>query len=1071
MRLSKVVAFDPQTKEKQVFTFGTASEGRSVVTSKGGRLNSYLEFCFKEDVDNVKDVETEFSVNGEEYSLARIHTEDGTTRTLLKKKIEGHWQVVARSKAIAYLESLMSKKFADILTQDYINNKTVDGFHGDLTLLEEIRVLAEVDQDVARSSQEARVLRANAEDRVRQYSASLAAASVGTTASPDQIESINAEIADVSRQINEIAVVLGEARAAQSVNIIRDGITRELDTTQQRYNKLLSRQDEIEQLRQRVKLRNDIDALIPKVRTLRSIVEQRADYEQRRYALTTELEGLETELASVKQQLDDSQLATASTQDKRARLEAINNELTYIASLYEKNKTLSEMLVELNEAQQRLESEKTMCANKLDAVETSLSEIKEGLEGFSVPGKSVGELLETVRVDVKIDEVVAQMDKLQSEIAIKESQIAERESKLVTQVKRFRSVADMDSAIGPIKAKDAILQVLDSKCSKLDTINTSLNEKLRNLQRALEDYKYRLVQLDASKSQLEANLDKLLLRKQEEFKREVYLNSQKVYTDDATPIFAVTADFNDPEVQSLKTEIEARVLDRELLLERSYKLEGAIKEIQRHVDINSAEIKSLNTERDNIVARYNEIIQQNTNETVFNYVKALASDNGTKYLLDVQQDAVRGETELSELKRYTETLRTKLDSLKSRLKYLRDTQQQLDDTRASIDSIVVTNDRLKDELADMGGRLSAGYEQYKAVTRQMESIESKLEDIRGAIVETTRTIKVNEQQIAKATERAQKYAGSNDLEKAIAEFRYEMGDAENDVILLTETKNNLDKEVFKKRLELEKAQWLYDSKVKEYSELYQELSFELRVKGLDVDKIAAVDVDADMDAVARVISAYDSTKANLADRIKSLYAIVKEQTADVVDETAIANLEQRLVALRDRQTALSEERRSLTERLAVQNSERLRVTVAAAQAKTLGNIKESFIHSDIVSLLIRDKVNNLVNGATVYLNDLTDGKYKLVVDDNYKVSVVDGDNVVAYDDLSHEIKTAVYVSLLLSVPAAGNSDGRWLIFEERISIDKKVLSDMLLNIDGISYVVDYVRERPEHKAADTEAQQ
>lgn len=86
MRLSKVVAYDPQTKEKQIFTFGTAIEGKGVVTSKGGRLNSYLEFCFREDADNTRDVEVEFLVDADEYSLGRIHGEDGTTRTILKKK-------------------------------------------------------------------------------------------------------------------------------------------------------------------------------------------------------------------------------------------------------------------------------------------------------------------------------------------------------------------------------------------------------------------------------------------------------------------------------------------------------------------------------------------------------------------------------------------------------------------------------------------------------------------------------------------------------------------------------------------------------------------------------------------------------------------------------------------------------------------------------------------------------------------------------------------------------------------------------------------------------------------------
>ena len=73
--------------------------------------------------------------------------------------------------------------------------------------------------------------------------------------------------------------------------------------------------------------------------------------------------------------------------------------------------------------------------------------------------------------------------------------------------------------------------------------------------------------------------------------------------------------------------------------------------------------------------------------------------------------------------------------------------------------------------------------------------------------------------------------------------------------------------------------------------------------------------------------------------------------------------------------------------------------------------------------------------------------------------------MTAYDDLTPDVKTAVYISLLLAMPQADSADGRWLIFEERIALDKQVLADMLLNIDGISYVVDYTRERPLQRPA------
>lgn len=1054
MKIIKVVATDTQTNEKQIFTFGTANQGKKVVTSKGGRLNNYLEFVFKESTECVKDVDVEFDLDKEIYTLTRHHGEDGSAKTVLKKLTDGHWQVVARSHAVEYVENIINEQLADMLQTDYVNNKSVDNFHGDLTTFAEIKMLADVQQSVATSIRQANDMRNNAIRQVREYSTDQ------TVVTVDQLAQINQEVADLANQLAVATAQLGELKAERSVGSLRNDISSDLQTSQQKYNELISRKDEIEQARAQLKLRDDIDSVIPKVRQLRSVANQRAEYEKKRYGITADLEWNENELVAINRQLDEKERQYAISQDKRNRIEAINNELSYIASLYERNKKLNENLLELNEKQQRLTSEKVLYTNKLESLEKSITEVKQSLDDFHIPARSVGELLETVRVDVKIDEVNAQVEKLQSEISVKESQIAEKESTLVIQVKRFRSVAELDVAVTPIKAKDTILQVLDSKYNKLETINTSLQEKLRNLERAKEDYKYRILQLEQSRSKLEAERDKALLRKQEEFKREVFLNSQKVYSDDASSVFAVTANFHDQEMDYLDQELANRNLDRDTLIERAFSLEGAINEIKRHIEVNSAEMETLRSEKENINNRYNEIVAQNSSEAVFNYLKALNSDNGTKYLLDVQQDAVRSEAELAELKRYTEGMRVKLASLKSRLRYLKDTQSQLDDTQASIDTLVATNDKLKDELTDIGERLSAGYEQYKAISRQLESIESKLDDLRGAIIEVTKTIRVNEAQIAESTEKAKRYAGNDDLEQAVANFRYEIGDIESERQMLAESKQNTEKEVFRKRLELEKTQWLYESKCKEYDELYQELQFELNLKGLDMDKIESVDIDSNVEEYRLIIADYDSARKNLSERIDNLYNILQSQPNVKVDDKQIADKQQQVEQIKQQLSALEQQRKVQTELYVASNNQRIKVTAAAAQARTLDSLKETLVHNDIIGLLIRDKVKSTLSLATQYLNAITGGNY-VVSHKDFKLFVTFDGEQIAYDNLPDNIKTAVYVATILSVPNTDTSAGRWLIFEERINIDKHILADMLLNVDNVSYVVDYTQTKGE----------
>lgn len=1046
MKICRVIATDPQG-DKQVFSFGTATDGKAIDTTRGGKLNSYLEFCFKEQTENVKDVEVEFFADDDEYSLSRLHNEDGTTRTILKKRIDGHWQVVARTKAVQYIEQILNEQLADMLCVDYVNNIAVDNFHGNLFGFDQIKMLVEVQQIVEESSSQAKALQQSAMDKVRAYS------SEPTAISAEQIDQINDQLDAVSQQIALATAELGELKAKQVASAFNQGIASDLDVAQQKYNQLIARQDEIQIMRDQLNLRDQSVAFLPKIRTLNTIAEQRKENEKRRYQITLDIESVQAELDNVVEQLAEKQNQFTLVQDRRARIEAINNELQYIASLYEKNKTLNELLLSLNEKQQRLVGEKTVCANKLHTIEQNIAEIKQNLDGFDLPAKSVGELLETVRVDVKIDEVTAQIEKLQGEIAVKESQIAERESALVTQVKRFRSVAEIDVAVTPIKAKDTILQVLDSKYGKLEAINQSLQEKLRNLERALEDYKYRIMQLEQAKSNLEMQREKAMLRKQEEFKREVFLNSQKVYSDDASSVFAVTVSFHDAEIEQMDQEIQGYSMDRDLLYERAYQLEGAIKEIKRHVEINSAEMETLSKEKANIINRYNEIVTQNNSEVAFNYIKALNSNNGTKYLLDVQQEAVRSETELAELKRYTEALKGKLTSLKSRLTYLRETQAQLDDSKASIDMLVSTNDKIKDELTDIGGRLSAAYEQYKSVTRQMETIESRLTDVRAEIVETSRTIKVNEHQIAEANDRAKRYAGGEDIEKAISNFRYELGDVESEKQMLTEAKQSLEKDLFKKRLELEKAQWLYDSKNTEYAELYQELQLDLQLKGLEMDKVVAIDDDGRYDDIRRVIAEFDTTKTSLLEKIDNLYSILKDKPTEVVTAAQVEQKANDIALLQTRQSQLETLRNKQMEVYVAASSARIRATAAAAEARAISTLSRTIDQNSLIGLLIKDKINAILTTASNYLKAFT-GKLCTISHTDGIVSVsVDG-NKCAYDDLQGDLKVCTYVAIILAMPNTDVTEGRWLIFEERINANKTTLANMMFAVDNVSYVVD-----------------
>ena len=101
--------------------------------------------------------------------------------------------------------------------------------------------------------------------------------------------------------------------------------------------------------------------------------------------------------------------------------------------------------------------------------------------------------------------------------------------------------------------------------------------------------------------------------------------------------------------------------------------------------------------------------------------------------------------------------------------------------------------------------------------------------MRGAIVEITKTIKVNENQIAESTEKAKKYAGSDDIEQALANFKYDLGDVESERQMLLDSKQNTEKKC-SKTFGNGKMQWLYESKSKRVRRTASKLQFEFNLK-------------------------------------------------------------------------------------------------------------------------------------------------------------------------------------------------------------------------------------------------
>lgn len=813
MRINKVTAINSQTKQREIFVFGDATSGKPVLPC--GNLCSYLDFCFKNADIAPAYVEVDYFLEETEFLLSKLQSRDGVTHASLKQKQNEQWQTIARDEeALRRVQTDLQLSFSALPI--CITAKTVEDFHGNLSEVSQLKSYLEAEKEIARVSADTRAQKENAARKVREFSQKSV-----ENVSAEQLLQAQAAADEATEQLASATKKLNSIKAGRTDGGFRNEIAQKLQIAQRRYDKLLSYSQQVDAARdeaarragalQQAEAAHDEAACQQAARRVGALCHE---YETKCGELTSELDWKEQELADVVLQYDERQLQFALLQDKRSRIKTVKGELEYINSLESQNEQLNQLLTKLVEKQRQFQSDKQTCLNKLADLEKSLNETRTGLEAFQVPTQTASELMEAVRVDARIDEVNHQLEKIQTEINVKESQIAEKEERLAVQKKRFRSVAELDVAVSPIKAKDTILQVLDTKYSKLEAINVSLAEKQRNLERALDDYKYKISQLEDSRTKLIAQRDKALLRKQEEFKREVLLNSQKTFGKDLTGVFAATTSFQDAEIQTLDQEIADRNADRDLLVQRSAQLDGAIKEIRRHKEINSAEMETLRGEKENINNRYNEIVSQNNSEAVFNYLKALHNDSSTKYLLDMQQDAVRLDAEVAELRRYIDALKEKASGLKYRLNYLKGASPE--DLPENAEDTVVTNDTVKDKLSDIGEKMAANCDLYIAECKRFEELNTKLQSINSAISEAARTVKVNQAQIKKCTEKAQKLVGEEDLAQAVQNFDYDLSDIESELQMLAESKQVLSQEVFAKRLELEKTQWLSCEKRREY---------------------------------------------------------------------------------------------------------------------------------------------------------------------------------------------------------------------------------------------------------------
>ena len=269
--------------------------------------------------------------------------------------------------------------------------------------------------------------------------------------------------------------------------------------------------------------------------------------------------------------------------------------------------------------------------------------------------------------------------------------------------------------------------------------------------------------------------------------------------------------------------------------------------------------------------------------------------------------------------------------------------------------------------------------------------------------------------------------------------------------MLFDSKENLSRQVFDKRVELRCLEIDCDVKEKALEESRRSLSEMLKSSDRNEEWIRAIaDLsDEDIEATRRGVKNFDYLFEKLTERTdiekRALELLPREKEIPRAAERA-AHLERRLANL-DAKAAELEEKLDYELNVFV-NTGALKVSLAQAanEAEILGGLTEAFNETRVASAIIYDKVKSVVAYADSLLKIMSEGRLGVSFENELVFSDSE-QNAIELAGIENTDRLLVYLSLLLAQPAHNGERGNWLIVDERIVCNRLKLNKALSLLD------------------------
>lgn len=990
-------------------------------------------------------------IDGKEMVMLSIRHSEKTT------KISGNQQ-----KIISYLNKRLGN-IEEFLKNNFITDELLNDFFHSFSVryFSEMDKVLELAEEVEHETQQINLRMGKAISQIRK----LADKDISPTTKTD-IDQISEELLQTQTNLQDAQTQLNRLREENPRLLGGDEIFAELDATNEKLKQLHNQKEDFDNKRNEIALYEKVAKLKGKEERLSKLAEEIDLLDIAIAKANKEILWQENELDDIEKQMAFKQQQYDQATKQRGEMMLIKASLERAAEYKLDSTEQSEALEKLNSELEELIDRRAELKTELNKLEEKIGSAQNSVGTFSIPHDAINATADIVKLEAKMAEIELLAEKLNLELFASRQQIEKKQKLSEELTAKFNAVLAADSSAMPIKAKVVIEKIIDAKISRLETINSALVEKESNLRNSLEALKgQEKAVIDSNqilqKSALQCGAE--LAQAGKNIKLLGSLGNTTKQDAETLKALVEIEQSSTARLEEIRGGLADRNYDHKQVSMRISSVMGSLSEIIRNIEINNAEIFSLQQEKNAIARKYNDLLLANPTESASTYLRAIEADGGTQYLLELQRDVVKTETELSRDMLALESAKEHLTELSQRWKELDNRKARLKGEIDTAEEMVNnTNLRMSSQLGEIHSMLQSAYSRHANLESAIKSLDDNIHQHRESILMMKQTLSSYEKDIADADYKS-KYFIDGDASQIFVQAERMIKDADDTRVMLIDSRIEINKAIINKKVALESLMFQRSNKLREKESIEQEIVF---AYGQEADFADVSDIllqAGKMEQLKEEVGEYDDTLAVCNQRIKHLNEMLNPIEFSEEDEKKtqlMESLKAQCVDLQAQVVQLENKRNDMLNSYLESNKTKLKLATASSQVESMKGLQEVLHQTNVVTLVLNDKINSYVRLVSKNLHTLTQNEFGLKWDGNRMQVVAQEDkSVVDVSAINATNKTLVYLACLSAVPIVENANENSIVIGKIEGLDVVELTKSCRRLKTLEFVTKVVKSQ------------